>query len=73
MRKLSIGIIIIVIGIILLISSEFNFVTTEKIVDLGTIKISAEKGHSVQWSPVAGVVLVVGGIVLMAIDRKAQY
>jgi uncharacterized membrane protein YidH (DUF202 family) len=71
MRKLTLGITIIVIGILMLIYTGFNYVTTEKVVDLGPIKINAEKNHPVQWSPVVGVVLVIGGIVVLAINRKS--
>lgn len=69
MRKFTLGITIIVIGILMLVYTGFNYVTSEKVVDLGPIEISAEKNHPVQWSPVVGVFLVVGGIVFLAIGR----
>jgi len=69
MRKFTLGITIIVIGILMLVYTGFNYVTSEKVVDLGPIEISAEKNHPVQWSPVVGVVLVIGGIVFLAIGR----
>jgi hypothetical protein len=40
------------------------------VVDIGPIKIDKEENHPVQWSPVVGVVLVVGGIALVLRDRK---
>jgi drug/metabolite transporter (DMT)-like permease len=67
-----VGIAIIIIGVLMILYTGFNYVTTEKVVDLGPIKINAEKNHPVQWSPVVGVVLVIGGIVLMAIDKRIQ-
>jgi uncharacterized membrane protein YdcZ (DUF606 family) len=72
MQKRMVGIAVIVIGIFMMIYSGFNYVTTERVVDLGPIKINAEKNHQVQWPPVVGVVLVIGGIVLMAIDKKSR-
>ena len=70
MSKKPVGIVLIIIGIIMIIYTGFNYVTTEKVVDLGPIKINAEKNHPVQWSPIVGVVLLVGGIVVMATSQN---
>jgi len=66
----SIGIALIVIGVLMVIYTGFNYVTTEKVVDLGPLKINAEKNHPVQWSPIVGAVLLVGGIVVMVTGKK---
>jgi len=66
----SIGIALIVIGLLMIIYTGFNYVTTEKVVDLGPLKINTEKNHPVQWSPIVGVVLLVGGIVVTVTGNK---
>lgn len=66
----SIGIALIVIGVLMIIYTGFNYVTTEKVVDLGPLKINSEKNHPVQWSPIVGVVLLVGGIVVTVTGKK---
>ena len=66
----SIGIALIVIGVLMIIYTGFNYVTTEKVVDLGPLKINTEKNHPVQWSPIVGVVLLVGGIVVTVTGNK---
>ncbi|MBW8331573.1 MAG: hypothetical protein K0M40_06125 [Prolixibacteraceae bacterium] len=66
----TIGIVLIGLGIIMMIYTGFNYVTKEKVVDLGPIQINAEKNHPVQWSPIVGLVLIVGGIVVVAVDKK---
>ena len=66
----SLGIGIIVLGIIMIIYTGFNYVTKEKVVDLGPIQINADKNHPVQWSPIIGVVLLVGGIVVVVTGKK---
>ncbi len=68
----TLGIVLIVIGIIMIAYTGFNFVTTEKVVDLGPIEINKEKSHPVQWSPIIGVVLLVGGAVLIVSDKKGK-
>ena len=64
------GIALIVIGIIMMAYTGFNFITSEKVVDLGPIKINKEVNHPVQWSPIIGAVLLVGGIVIIARNKK---
>jgi UDP-N-acetylmuramyl pentapeptide phosphotransferase/UDP-N-acetylglucosamine-1-phosphate transferase len=70
MQTRTIGIIVIIIGILMFIFTGFNFTTKEKVVDLGPIQIDKEKSHPVRWSPIIGGILVVGGIVLVAVNRK---
>jgi len=72
MRLRPIGIVLSIIGLLMIIYTGFNYVTTEKVVDLGPIKINAEKNHPVQWSPIVGIVLLVGGIVIVLSDRKTK-
>lgn len=69
MPQKTIGIVLIILGLIMIIYTGFNYVTKEKVVDLGPLQISAEKNHPVQWSPIVGVVLLVGGIVVVATGK----
>jgi uncharacterized membrane protein YdcZ (DUF606 family) len=70
MKTKTIGIVMAIIGILMMIYTGFSYVTTEKVVDLGPMQMSMEKENPVQWSPIIGAVLLVGGIVLVAIDKK---
>ncbi|MCL4481930.1 MAG: hypothetical protein M1445_04835 [Bacteroidetes bacterium] len=70
MQKRALGIAVIAIGIIMMIYTGFNYVTSEKVVDIGPIKINAEKNHPVQWSPIVGAILLVGGIVIVVTSKK---
>ena len=70
MKTKNIGIGIVILGILMIIYTGFNYVTTEKVVDIGPMEMSMDKNHPVQWSPIVGVILLVGGIVIVAIDRK---
>jgi len=65
-----IGIVLIVIGILMIAYTGFNLVTTEKVVDLGPIKINKEQSHPVQWSPIVGGLLLVGGLLIVVADKK---
>lgn len=70
MKTKNLGIVIIIIGILMMIYTGFNYITTEKIVDMGPLKMTVEEKHPVQWSPIVGLVLLVGGIVIVVMDRK---
>ncbi len=64
-------IILIVIVIVLTVYSTFSFFTKEKVVDLGSVEISKKEKHTVNWSPYAGVALiVVGGLVLWKAGKQ---
>ncbi len=70
MQTKTIGIILAVIGLIMMIYTGFTYVTTEKVVDLGPLEVNKEESHPVQWSPIVGGILLVGGIVLIATNKK---
>ena len=71
MNTKSIGMILIVIGILMTIYTGFNYVTTEKVVDIGPIKINKENNHPVQWTPIIGVIiLVVGGFLVVKANKE---
>ncbi len=65
------GIIILAIGLIITLVTGFNFVTKEKVLDVGDLQITRDKQHSLTWSPVVGVVvMLIGGAVLLVNTRR---
>lgn len=70
MNAKNIGILLIVVGAIMVFYTGFNYVTTEKVVDIGPIEINKQENHPVKWSPIVGVVLLIGGVVLVVKDKK---
>jgi uncharacterized membrane protein YdcZ (DUF606 family) len=70
MKTKTIGIVMAIVGILMMIYTGFNYVTKEKVVDFGPMEMSMEESHPVQWSPIVGAILLVGGIVLVVIDKK---
>ncbi|MCE3280614.1 MAG: hypothetical protein K0S44_2805 [Bacteroidetes bacterium] len=66
----TLGIILIVVGGLMMAITGFNFVTEEKVVDLGPLEVNKEKNHPVQWSPIIGGILFVGGIVALVTAKK---
>jgi len=65
------GITLLVIGLVLTIVTSFKFFTKEKVVDIGKVEITADKGHNLSWSPMIGVgVMIIGGIVYWTASKK---
>lgn len=70
MKTKPLGIILIALGILMLLYNSFNFTTTEKVVDIGPIQVNKEVNHPIAWSPIIGIVLAVGGVVLLVVGNK---
>jgi len=66
----NLGIVLIVVGAAMMLITGFNFVTKKKVVDVGPLEINKEENHPVQWSPIIGGVLLVGGIVVFVAGKK---
>ena len=65
------GIIILAIGLVITVFTGFNFVTKEKVVEVGNLEITQDKNHQLAWSPLIGVaVMVVGGVVLFSGSKR---
>ena len=62
----------IILGIVMLLYTSFNYVTTEKVVDIGPIQINKEVNHPIKWSPIIGIILAVGGVVLIVVGTKKE-
>lgn len=66
----SIGIVLIILGIVALIYTGFTYKSTERVADIGPLKINKEKEHHVNWPPILGAIMLVGGIVMVVADNK---
>jgi hypothetical protein len=65
-----IGVVLIVVGVLALAFGGFSYTTRERVVDLGPLKVDADKEHHLPIAPIAGVAALVGGIVLVIAGSK---
>ena len=66
----TLGIILIVLGVVLFIWTGFTYTKREKVIDAGPIQVSADKEKSVNWPPYAGGVVLIAGIVILLGSKK---
>jgi hypothetical protein len=69
----TIGIIVLVVGLILSIYSGINYVTKEDVVKIGGVEVTAEKEHEANWSPFLGPgVIALGAVILIAGGKRSS-
>jgi hypothetical protein len=66
------GIIVFAIGFVLTLLTSFDFTTKEKVVDMGSVEISANKNHRLQWSPIIGMSIMALGVGLMFVGNTKK-
>ena len=66
----TIGVILLVLGLVGLAWGGFTYVTHEKIIDIGPIHATRELTHNVPVPPIAGALALIGGIVLLAFGGR---
>lgn len=64
------GIILIIAGIALMVITGINVTRKEKVLDLGKVEINKETTTPINWSPILGGVLLVGGIAVLLTSKK---
>lgn len=64
------GIIILIVGLLISVFTGLNFVTREKVADIGKVEIHANKNHPLSWSPVVGVVMMAIGADIYLLGQK---
>jgi uncharacterized membrane protein len=66
MKPLAIvGILLIVLGVVALAYQGITYTKTERVVDLGPLKVDAKREKTIPLPPVLGGLALVGGVVLL--------
>jgi len=59
------ALVLIVAGLVAIAYQGFTYTTREKVVDIGSVHVMADKTRSVPLPPVIGAVAIVGGVLLL--------
>jgi hypothetical protein len=65
------GIILVVLGVLALIYQGFSYTTRKKVLDVGPIQATRQEHHTVSLPPILGALALIGGVVILAADRKS--
>jgi len=68
----TVGIILIIVGIIMLATRGFDFRKKEKVAELGPVEINKEETKHVGWPTYTSVAVMVAGVVLVLVDRRKK-
>jgi len=67
---LLLGLALIAFGVIALVYQGISYTTHKKVVDIGPIEATREEHKTIPLPPILGVIALVGGIIIVARDRK---
>ena len=65
-----IGIALIVLGAVALVYQGITYTTREKVVDVGPLKITADKENRIPLPPIIGVLALAGGVALVIVGSR---
>jgi len=66
----TVGIVLIIIGIVMMVFRSFNFTSEKKVADVGPLEINKQENHTVNWPLYAGIVVTVAGVVVLVASNK---
>lgn len=66
----TLGIVLLVVGVIMTVFTGFNVVTKKKVVDLGKVEINKEEKTPIYWSPVTGGLLAAAGLLVLVVGKR---
>lgn len=67
-----VGILLIVVGIIAFAYGGFSFTTSEKVAEIGPLKVEKEKTRSLPMPPVVGALALAGGVILLIVGARGR-
>ena len=67
----TLGIVIIVVGILMIVFTSINFQTKKKVMDIGSMQVNRQENHHVRWPVYTGIVVCVVGVVVLLANKKS--
>lgn len=65
-----VGIVLVVVGILGLLSGGFSWTHNKTVVDAGPIELKAKEHKTLPIPPIAGGLIVIAGVAVLAMGRK---
>jgi hypothetical protein len=68
----TLGIVLIVLGVLAFLLQGISYTTREKVVDLGPVEVTKEQERTIPLPPLLGGIALAGGIALVAVGGKRR-
>lgn len=68
----TLGIILVVLGVLALVYQGIQYTSREKILDLGSLEVMGNTKKNIPLPPIVGGISLIVGIVLILVDRKKK-
>jgi len=65
-----VGILLIVLGVFALAYEGITYTRTERVIDLGPLKVDAKREKTIPLPPILGALSLVGGVALLIASRR---
>ena len=67
----SLGVILVVLGVLALVYQGFTYTTQKNMLDVGPIQATKQERHTVPLPPILGALALIGGVIILVSDRKS--
>ena len=68
----ALGIILIVLGILMVVFTGFNFTKEKNVANIGPIEVNKEENHHVGWPTYAGGIVALVGLGVLVVGAKKK-
>ncbi len=65
-----IGLVLVVVGVLALVYGGFTYNRDRTVLEMGDVKITATEQKSIPVPAIVGVIVLIGGVALLALDRR---
>ncbi len=59
-------------GITMTVCTGFNYITSEKLVEMDSVKINKEKNHPLKWKSILGLMIVGAGVIVIEDSNRKK-
>ena len=67
-----VGIVLIILGVLALVYQGVQYTSKEKILEIGSLRVSADTKKTIPLPPIVGGAALVAGFVLVVMDRRKK-
>jgi uncharacterized membrane protein YidH (DUF202 family) len=68
----TIGIVLVILGVLALVYGGFNYSKNRTVLQMGDVSVTATEHKSMAVPAVIGVVVLIGGVALLVVDRRSS-